>query len=665
MGGKIQDISTMQDVLHESMTGLWIIEIEEGCKSRMFADETMLDLLGLTEEASPEECYAHWYRNIDEEYYRVVNSCVDNMIKQGRAEVQYPWEHPVLGRIYIRCGGVAERVGDKVLRLRGYHQNVTDTIVMRREKEKLEELNEEIVGSLHNLFFAVYRIDMENNSVRAIRVPEDVEEISEEEFSYDLFWDDFAKKTLHSGWYEDMKRDLSLHHFRELIAEGNDRYTIEGYRKINGEYHYISCNVYFGGKKNWAILALQDIHEQKKREEASRSALKEAYELAQSANKAKSDFLSKMSHDIRTPLNAVIGMTELARLHMEDREKLLYDLDQIGISSQLLLSLVNEVLDMSKIESGKFELNNGNFNLRGLLKEVICLMGTQAEEKKQTFHVSMDELKHDRVIGDYARVSQIFMNIMSNACKYTPEGGEIFISVSELPSGNSRLGRYQFVFRDTGIGMSEEYLQHIFEPFSRANDSRISKISGTGLGMGITKNLVQMMGGEIRVESRMGEGSCFTVVLGLKLQEEKAEEVPELRIQDLDCRGIHILLAEDNELNREIAASLLEVTGACVETAENGREALEMFRASEPGYYQIIFMDIQMPVMNGYEAVKAIRSLEREDASEVSVVAMTANAFAEDVIKSLQAGMNEHLAKPIQPGRMAEVLAKRVLAKRV
>ena len=655
MGGKIQDISTMQDVLHESMTGLWIIEIEEGCNSRMFADETMLDLLGLTEEVSPEECYEHWYRNIDKEYYPVVNSCVDNMIRQGRAEVQYPWQHPVFGRLYIRCGGVAERIGEKVLRLRGYHQNVTDTIVMRREKEKLEELNEEIVGSLHNLFFAVYRIDMESNSVRAIRVPEDVEEISEEEFSYDLFWDDFARKTLHPSWYEDMKRELSLQHFRELIVEGYDRYTIEGYRKINGEYHYISCNVYFGGKKNWAILALQDTHEQKKREEESRSALKEAYELAQNANKAKSDFLSKMSHDIRTPLNAVIGMTELARLHMDDKERLLYDLEQIGVSSQLLLSLVNEVLDMSKIESGKFELNNSDFNLHELLEEVICLMRTQAEEKKQIFHVSMDELKHERVIGDRARLSQIFLNIMSNACKYTPEGGEIFISVSELSSGNSRLGRYRFVFRDTGIGMSEEYLQHIFEPFSRANDSRISKISGTGLGMGITKNLVQMMGGEIRVESRIGEGSCFTVILELRLQEEKAEEVPELRIQDVDCRGIHILLAEDNELNREIAASLLEVTGACVETAENGKEALE--------YYDMVFMDIQMPVMNGYEAVEAIRRLERADASEVVIVAMTANAFAEDVIKSLQAGMNEHLAKPIQPGRMAEVLAKRVLHK--
>ncbi len=663
MGGKIQDISTMQDVLHESMTGLWIIEIEEGCNSRMFADETMLDLLGLTEEASPEECYEHWYRNIDKEYYPVVNSCVDNMIRQGRAEVQYPWQHPVFGRIYIRCGGVAERISEKILRLRGYHQNVTDTIVMRREKEKLEELNEEIVGSLHNLFFAVYRIDMESNSVRAIRFPEVVEEISEEEFSYDLLWDDFARKTLHPSWYEDMKRELSLQHFRELIVEGYDRYTIEGYRKINGEYHYISCNVYFGGKKNWAILALQDTHEQKKREEESRSALKEAYELAQNANKAKSDFLSKMSHDIRTPLNAVIGVTELARLHMDDKERLLYDLEQIGVSSQLLLSLVNEVLDMSKIESGKFELNNSDFNLHELLEEVICLMRTQAEEKKQIFHVSMDELKHERVIGDRARLSQIFLNIMSNACKYTPEGGEIFISVSELSSGNSRLGRYRFVFRDTGIGMSEEYLQHIFEPFSRANDSRISKISGTGLGMGITKNLVQMMGGEIRVESRIGEGSCFTVILELRLQEEKAEEVPELRIQDVDCRGIHILLAEDNELNREIAASLLEVTGACVETAENGKEALEMFRASQPGYYQIIFMDIQMPVMNGYEAVEAIRRLERADASEVVIVAMTANAFEEDVIKSLQAGMNEHLAKPIQPGRMAEVLAKRVLHK--
>ena len=383
--------------------------------------------------------------------------------------------------------------------------------------------------------------------------------------------------------------------------------------------------------------------------------------MSQKANEAKSDFLSKMSHDIMTPLNAVLGMTELARLHMDDREKLENALDKISSSSQLLLGLVNEVLDMSRIETGNYELQDGRFDLDNLIEELICLIMPQAEVRKQKIHLEKKDLTHVRVIGDNSRINQIFMNIMSNACKYTPEGGDIYITVSELPSGNKEVGRYQFVFRDTGIGMSEEFLQHIFEPFSRANDSRISKISGPGLGMVITQSLVQMMGGEITVKSRLGEGSCFTVVIGLKLQMDEAEEESLPDIQEVDCSGAHILLVEDNEINREIAAEMLQMTGAVIDTAENGQEAFERFLDSPTGYYQMIFMDIQMPVMNGYDCVKAIRSSGRGDAESVPVIAMTANAFAEDVIMSAQAGMNEHLAKPIKSSQLAEILQKWVL----
>ena len=538
---------------------------------------------------------------------------------------------------------------------------MTDTTVMRREKEKLEELNQEIVGSLYNLFFAVYRIDIEKGTICAIRVPGDVQEIPQGDFPYESFWNDYASQNFHPDYIEEIREELSIAHFRSLMAEGNERYAVESLRKVDGEYHSISCNVYLGGKKSWVLLALQDLHEQKKKDEESRRALKEAYEMAQKANEAKSDFLSKMSHDIRTPLNAVLGMTELARLHMDDREKLENALDKISSSSQLLLGLVNEVLDMSRIETGNYELQDGRFNLDNLIEELICLIMPQAEVRKQKIHLEKKELTHVRVIGDNSRINQIFMNIMSNACKYTPEGGDIYITVSELPSGNKEVGRYQFVFRDTGIGMSEEFLQHIFEPFSRANDSRISKISGTGLGMVITQSLVQMMGGEITVKSRLGEGSCFTVVIGLKLQMDEAEEESLPDIQEVDCSGAHILLVEDNEINREIAAEMLQMTGAVIDTAENGQEAFERFLDSPTGYYQMIFMDIQMPVMNGYDCVKAIRSSGRGDAESVPVIAMTANAFAEDVIMSAQAGMNEHLAKPIKSSQLAEILQKWVL----
>lgn len=586
---------------------------------------------------------------------------MEEMVKTGRAEVQYPWYHPDLGKIYIRCGGVADRTYSKGMRLRGYHQNVTDTTVMRREKEKLEELNQEIVGSLYNLFFAVYRIDIEKGTICAIRVPGDVQEIPQGDFPYESFWNDYASQNFHPDYIEEIREELSIAHFRSLMAEGNERYAVESLRKVDGEYHSISCNVYLGGKKSWVLLALQDLHEQKKKDEESRRALKEAYEMAQKANEAKSDFLSKMSHDIRTPLNAVLGMTELARLHMDDREKLENALDKISSSSQLLLGLVNEVLDMSRIETGNYELQDGRFDLDNLIEELICLIMPQAEVRKQKIHLEKKDLTHVRVIGDNSRINQIFMNIMSNACKYTPEGGDIYITVSELPSGNKEVGRYQFVFRDTGIGMSEEFLQHIFEPFSRANDSRISKISGTGLGMVITQSLVQMMGGEITVKSRLGEGSCFTVVIGLKLQMDEAEEESLPDIQEVDCSGAHILLVEDNEINREIAAEMLQMTGAVIDTAENGQEAFERFLDSPTGYYQMIFMDIQMPVMNGYDCVKAIRSSGRGDAESVPVIAMTANAFAEDVIMSAQAGMNEHLAKPIKSSQLAEILQKWVL----
>lgn len=369
-----------------------------------------------------------------------------------------------------------------------------------------------------------------------------------------------------------------------------------------------------------------------------------------------------MSHDIRTPMNAIIGMTVIANTHIDDKEKVADCLSKISFSGNYLLSLINDVLDMSKIESGKFKLTDDNVNLSSMLDSLMEVIKPSAKEKQHTIILNKHDIIHENVIGDSLRMQQMFMNIVSNSIKYTNNGGQISIDVTEKPVGNKNIGCYEFVFKDNGIGMSEEFLKNIFEPFERAEDERVSQQQGTGLGMAITYNLVKMMNGDIHVKSKEGEGTEFDVTLFLKfgnsssyLQPASADSgISEL--QNSDFSGERILLVDDNELNCEIAEELLEMTGIIVETAADGQDALTKFTASEPGYYDLIFMDIQMPVMNGYAAASAIRALDRPDAKSVPIIAMTADAFAEDVKKAHNAGMNEHIAKPLDIARLIAVL---------
>ena len=384
------------------------------------------------------------------------------------------------------------------------------------------------------------------------------------------------------------------------------------------------------------------------KERQAKLLLEDALKKAEKANKAKSDFLSRMSHDIRTPMNAIIGMTELAQLHIGDEEKQRDYLNKIASSGAHLLGLINEILDVSKIESGVMELSENSLDLRALAREAAEMVRISMENSQQEFQVDIDESFDPWVMGDARRIRQVLVNILENASKYTGQRGKITFSVCEFKKEEQRTGTYRFIIEDTGIGMKPEYMEHIFEPFSRADDSRTSKVPGTGLGMTIVKNLISMMDGDIRVESEYGKGSRFTVTLCLDKCGNTGEAIqPAVSGPEAAYRGLRVLLVEDNELNRQIASEMLKLLGVRVEMAENGREAVEAVCSHPALYYDAVFMDVQMPVMNGYEATREIRGSGMERIGELPIIAMTADAFAEDVKRARLSGMNGHLAKPV------------------
>ena len=378
----------------------------------------------------------------------------------------------------------------------------------------------------------------------------------------------------------------------------------------------------------------------------------EALQTAENANKAKTDFLSNMSHDIRTPMNAIIGITSLIRHDAGNKAKVIEYADKIDISSQHLLGIINDVLDMSKIEAGKTVFKYSDFSILDLVQELDTIFHTQIYEKQQTLTIIKENIQHEWVNGDQVHLMQIFSNLLSNAVKYTQEGGEIQFFVEECETKSSVYAKYRFLVSDNGMGMSADFKDTIFDAFTRAESSLTNKIQGTGLGMAITKNLVEAMGGTIDVESELGQGSCFEVLMDLKIAEDRTvalaaqEETDE---QDGNIlQGMKFLCAEDNELNAEILTELLKIEGAECTICENGEEVLKAFEQSAPGDYDMILMDVQMPVMNGYEATKAIRRSSHELAKKIPIIAMTANAFSEDIQHSLAAGMNAHVSKPVE-----------------
>ena len=521
-------------------------------------------------------------------------------------------------------------------------------------------------------------------------------------------------KTSHfSGAYSSLQRTVA-NHFK-LLSEGeniSDVFSPKNLRKHlktpDAIYKFEYCTLDEKQFKNINIIPLDwngpqltkvlfiviDVTQSKERENQARQALKDAYDAANRANKAKTDFLSNISHDIRTPMNAIVGMTALAAAHIDQKDRVKDALDKITISSRYLLTLINEVLDMSRIESGKVMLTEENFHLSDLIDNLIKTVKPDIIAHNHRFTVNISNIRHENIIGDSLRIQQIFTNIMSNAIKFTPDGGHISFTLTEKPMKRSRTGCFEFIFEDNGIGMSQEVQDIIFEPFFRADDKRTSKIQGTGLGLAITKNIVTMMDGNITVKSAPGKGSRFTITLFLKLQDvadtstEDLTDLPVLLVDDdPNCcestvqmlndigmcgeaaasiapqsrnrfPGKRVLIVEDNALNMEIAVELVSMTDVTIETAENGKIAVEMVANAPENYYDLILMDIQMPALDGYEATAQIRALDKDYIHSLPIVAMTANAFAEDMIAAHKAGMDDYIAKPFDVKQLVTVMEK-------
>ncbi len=436
------------------------------------------------------------------------------------------------------------------------------------------------------------------------------------------------------------------------------------------------------GSAMW-VISLRNIEEQIQMTEhlsTCSRALKDSYSSSNKARRDKNRFLADMSHDIRTPLNDIIGMTAVAATHIQDVDRISDCLSKIAISGQSLVHLLDDIVDMTRIESGIFELKSEPLNVMYVVNGVIDRCLSAAEAKSQTIELNQRDIRHRFVISDGQRLAQLLDIFLSNACRYTPKGGKITISVAEKNTNRQRIGCYEFTITDTGIGIAEDFLPHIFEPFARANDPRVSNTHGTGLGLPIAKNIIEMMNGSISVESVPEIGTTFVVTVFLPIDEgaaaiddvsasepDAAQSIVQFTPADdtelpatdtVDFTGKRGLLVEDNELNAEIAIEILSMVGLELDLVSNGREAVERMSVIPAGYYDIILMDIQMPVMNGYDATLAIRAMNSSYAQKVPIVAMTASIFAEDIAAAKAAGMNDHIAKPLEFERISEVLGK-------
>ena len=520
----------LEQTLAAARTGLFRMEFEEDCPPRLFANDTMCGLLGIEPGTlTPEQAFAYWQSRVDPAYLDTAQAGLEAILKAGIGEVNYPWNHPKLGVIYIRCGGVPDQNFDRPgSAVKGYHQDITDTVITRKKQE-------------------------------------------------------------------------------EELAQVNVQ-------------------------------------------------LQRAVEDANRAMAAKSEFLSRMSHDIRTPINAILGMLDIAEKYHEDYARLDDCAHKIRSAANHLLSLVNDVLDMNRLENGQAKLVEAPADLNELVHDCVIMTQTQAERDGLTMTVDHTTVEHNRVRCCALQLRQILINLLSNAVKYNRPGGNITLRADELYcSGNTVT--VQYTVRDTGIGMSEEFQQHIFEPFTQENPGARTKYTGSGLGLSIVRELVERMGGTIQLESQLGEGSLFIVTLSFALDTAPAEDNP-AEAPAADLQGMRVLVAEDNALNMEITQFMLDELHVAYECAENGAEALCLYKNAPAGHFDAILMDMMMPVMDGTAAAAAIRALPREDAADIPIIALTANVCADVSADAAYADMNDCLFKPVQPSHLQATLAK-------
>ena len=512
--------------------------------------------------------------------------------------------------------------------------------------------------ALGQTYFCVVLVDVDRESCEITKAEERDGSQGRGDCGYERFLEQVRSAMVREEDWSGFLEQFSLEQLRRLGSGESVRRFLEYERAFPQGARWVSAEAFaVPGEERQVILAFRLIHDSKTEELAKNRMLRESLDSARMANQAKSDFLSRMSHDMRTPMNAVVGFAKLAQTSLDQPEKAADCLDKVTAASQQLLHLINEVLDTAKIEQGKMELHMAPVDLVRRLEETADLFRLQAKAQHQQFTLLPLSLRHRQVITDGSRLDQILNNLLSNAVKYTPAGGAITLEAEELEEGLPGQAVFRFTVSDTGIGMAPEFLERIFQPFEREDTSMTGTTSGVGLGMAIAQNIVQMLGGQIQVESRQGEGSRFTVTIPCALPEETAPVREEGAKAEADLTGRRLLLAEDNLLNQEIALELLGMEGAQVTAVENGREAVETFAASTPGEFEAILMDIQMPELDGYGATREIRRLDRPDAGTVPILAMTANAFEDDIAAARAAGMNGHIAKPVDVGRIKEALA--------
>ena len=520
----------LEQTLAAARIGLFCLEFEEDCPPRLFANDTMCGLLGIEPDTlTPEQAFAYWQSRVDPAYLDTAQAGLDTILKAGIGEVNYPWNHPKLGVIYIRCGGVPDQNFDRPgSAIKGYHQDITDTVITRKKQE-------------------------------------------------------------------------------EELAQVNVQ-------------------------------------------------LQRAVEDANRAMAAKSEFLSRMSHDIRTPINAILGMLDIAEKYHEDYARLDDCTHKIRSAANHLLSLVNDVLDMNRLENGQAKLVEAPADLNELVHDCVIMTQTQAERDGLTMTTDHITVEHNRVRCYALQLRQILINLLSNAVKYNRPGGNITLRADELYC-NGKTVTVQYTVRDTGIGMSEEFQQHIFEPFTQENPGARTKYTGSGLGLSIVRELVERMGGTIRLESQLGEGSLFIVTLSFALDTAPAKDTP-TKAPAADLQGMRVLVAEDNALNMEITQFMLDELHVAYECAENGAEALCLYKNAPAGHFDAILMDMMMPVMDGTAAAAAIRALPREDAADIPIIALTANVCADVSADAAYADMDDCLFKPVQPSHLQATLAK-------
>lgn len=594
--------------------------------------------------------------NMDYVEYRIIRK--DGAVRRVDDYGHY-LETDVYGGVYtVFISDITEKHERIVSELEG-HKATIDTLNETIGRMDADHLTfSSVAQALAGDYFSIYVVDPDTEAFVEYSSSEEYKNLGIETQGANFF--ELSRRNIEALIYpEDRDRFMAVFSRERVlkIIERDGHFTTKYRLMLNGIPTYVSMKATLLENRNERrlIIGLTNIDAQMKREEEFRK------HMAEARTRAKNDFLANMSHDIRTPMNAIVGYTNIAKSHWDEPEVVADALDKIGSSSHFLLSLINDILDISKIESGKMQLSLAACDLRDIFRRIEDITALQAKNKSITITYSHDTVHHYKVMADDLRIEQVLINITGNAIKYTPEGKSVELIAEELGATEDKKIKYRFIVRDTGIGISKEYLPHIFESFTREEKTTVNRVQGTGLGLAITAKVVEMMGGVISVKSKQGEGSEFTVELALEPSEPDENTAEANEIQYAALNGKRVLLVEDNAINAEIATIVLEQYGIAVDHAENGRIGADKAMTAEAGYYSAVLMDIQMPVMNGYEATRAIRSLPGEYYRTLPIIAMSANAYDEDIQASLDSGMNAHIAKPFQPDDLIKTLCRYIV----